>query len=235
MPTAAALQKLRILCIRKLHEAEQVCAHHQRSLEMSGADPDRRRARSVVRIVRAALAAVVREDDASLEELARAAMQSLRRARIAQERATGTWMLTIPAGTYEHGDAVAFSLSDVVPEKKRSDGRRRHMVILRNTMAMWIGQGDGNDELAEVFMSHAESPFTTLPMLRDEGVWPFRSDALKKVRKALSKIDRGGSCDYQAERVIIQGMKALGMPKDKAESLFDFEKKATKRRGGTWG
>ena len=144
--------------------------------------------------------------------------------------------MTLPPGTYEHGD-VSFGLRDAVPEKGREDGRPLYMVTLRNTMAYWIDKGLSVDDLANVFFDHAESPFTTFPMLRDEGLRQLPPDALERIRQTFSDLDRKAdpraSHHDRAERLIIQGMKAIGVPKDKAESFFDFEKKATKRRGGT--
>jgi hypothetical protein len=234
VPTEAALEASRLFCIRQLHIAESMCSQRHFTLEMAGQNPERLRARSVVRILRATLAAILQGDDESLAKLDAVALRALERARGAQHQATGTLMITLPHGTYPDHD-ISFSVADIVPEKKRPDGRPLHLVILRNTLAMWIGKWNlSTVDLARQFLLFSQG-FGTLAILRDEGVDPFKSDALQMLHDAfvhlISRFDPKVSEEDRAERLLIAGMKALGMSKDKAESLFDFEKKATKRRG----
>jgi hypothetical protein len=234
--TPAALESARLLCIRKLHEAERICSHHHLSLEMAASNPERLRARSVARIVRATLAALLQGDDAALGKLAHVAVRTLEHARAAQHEATGTWMITLPKETYAEHE-VWFPLADVVPAKKRADGRPHYVRTLRNTVVWWIEQGLSTDDLAMHFLMLVQSPFFSIPMLRDEGVDPLAPGRLEEIQQAfaarLDNFRANLSSDDRAERLIIAGMQAIGMPKDKAESLFDFEKKREKRRGGT--
>jgi hypothetical protein len=74
-------------------------------------------------------------------------------------------------------------------------------------------------------------------MLRDEGLNPSAEDygqAMARVRAAFARSMDAASWDGfddedRGERLVIQGLKALGMEKNKAESLYDFAKKARKR------
>jgi hypothetical protein len=213
-----------------------MCTQRHFSLERVGQNPERLRARSVVRILRATLAAILQGDDENLAELDAVALRALERSRTRQYEATGTLMLALPKGTYPDLNLdLALSVADVVPEKKRPDGRPQHIVILRNTMAMWIGEWKlSTNELAEQFLLGAQC-FGTLAILRDEGIDPFKLGALQLIHDAfvrlIRRFDPKVTEQDQAERLLVAGMKALGMSKDKAESLFDFEKKATKRRG----
>jgi len=170
-------------------------------------------------------------------------MKALERARLAQHKKAGTWMLTLPVGTYEHGD-VSFAMIDAAPQKRRPDGRQDYLAVLRNTMAYWLERTTSRDELVDLFLSHAESPFMSVPLLRDEGLpGTLPADATERVRerfnsllnrqrREISTLDCAQRIDL-GERLIVEGMKAIGMTKNKAESLFDFEKKAVKRRSGT--
>jgi hypothetical protein len=139
------------------------------------------------------------------------------------------WMVSLPHGTYDHD--AQFSIAP--------DERPLSMIAMRNTMGDRIGRGDAVAELAGVFMSFVETPFGSLrSMLHDNGVAlplePGRvSPKIKDVEAAFAKVDPMFSQNDRAERLIIQGMKALGLPHDSAESLFDFEKKRAKRMSGT--
>jgi hypothetical protein len=118
--------------------------------------------------------------------------------------------------------ALCFGLNDVEPSRAEA------LMVLRSTLSLWIMRGGSADDLVTVFLQSVRKG-VLLRYFTNEDVDTNNPTGEGQVRKAFASMD-----PPRSERLIIQGAKALGLSKDKAESLFDFDDKRTERGGGTF-
>jgi hypothetical protein len=113
---------------------------------------------------------------------------------------------------------------------------------LSNPIELFWQSSDSNDmtalaqQLTETFLSVIESPLQGAHVLRSSarpGKWP--AGARGKVREQFQEILEANFGDNDSEEIaklmIMRGMVAIGVKREKAKSLFDWEERRKARRG----
>jgi len=215
-----------LLVLRTLLQAERLWSAYYRRLGDVGPRADMERARDVARVLRATSGAILQGNDDELRTLGGCARKSLGRMRERQsitkheEDRKGRHMVEVGPGIMEF--ALCFGLNDVEPSRAEA------LMVLRSTLSLWIMRGGSADDLVTVFLQSVRKG-VLLRYFTNEDVDTNNPTGEGQVRKAFASMD-----PPRSERLIIQGAKALGLSKDKAESLFDFDDKRTERGGGTF-
>jgi hypothetical protein len=189
------------------------------------ADPaEGKRATAVARAL-SALAAAYVFDDPSLQRKGREAAKELRTSRMVDLRdlewGEGGWL---------------HCFSDPFVDGGKGGNRRAALERERLTVASSLASGCSSDDLADEFVFTTSFPMSgsACDVLPSHGI-PVTVDVAEesarkdKVRRCFARYLRdkrptsASECIQIAERLIVQGYIALGVPKTSAEGLFDFE------------
>jgi hypothetical protein len=183
-------------------------------------------------ILQATLAGATDDDD-GLDKISHTASRVLYNAR---ER-RGWIVMELPKEVYG-GRVWQLRLMESEPQR----GQRGHeqwqaaLYGFRNRLKMGVRRGD-HDDVAEGFAAAVAIPLSPIcSFLLAKGIAiPGSLEEYGSLKALAAKtfksiLDGSGDDEQKAERCIVQGMKKLGLAKDKAESLFDFEGKQVARR-----
>jgi hypothetical protein len=253
-PDAAVPEKRRTDAFQKLLEAANAWTDLCRASAGKSDEPERKEALAVARVLNATMGALLQENGDEIDALETAAQGALGREQNLQLERSETLMLALPL---ELG-GFAFPLVDIDPasgpgpqswERKkelRILGRPGWVQILQDTLSdpieLFWRSSHSNDmtslaqQLTEAFLSVIESPLQGAHVLRSSGrAGKLPAGARGKVREKFQEILEANCGDNDSDEIaklmIIRGMVAIGVKRENAKSLFDWEERRKARRG----
>ncbi len=157
-----------------------------------------------------------------------------------QQKGTNIHLVEVPA---LGGDRAIIPVGDIGWEKGPGGGRAKSVLDLRSTLAFHIEDGWSCEEMAEKFVLFAMMPSGLRSFFEENKVsLPVGSGQIdatmakaapqvaNSFRQVLGKQQARTREDRLslAERLVVNGARALGVSKDPAESLFSFLDKQAK-------
>jgi transcriptional regulator with XRE-family HTH domain len=242
-PSADMRTEHKTLVERQLHTVTR-----QWDTFYSASKPDERpRALAVKRILQATFGAVARGDDDGLRTLEKEARKLLIQPCAKMDASGDGWPVHLsgnPTVDIEGivGYPCVFSRVDV-PSAGQRGGRTGFVQMMSEAIASHLkpktnvaahrvptledrASGWTLEQIAVEFVDLAKIAQTQFPIFA--GAKPFEVGAVARVESEFKRLKAKGEKD--PDRFVEQGAIALGMPRPKAQSLFDFKDKARLKR-----